>query len=85
MPTLTKAARKERMKRAQQWLRLRQNFLLSQTKLADILGLSRRTVQAVEGGECSPRFSTLAAFRDYSEKLERERKREGRRESGWMA
>ena len=82
---LTKKESREREKHARMWLRLRQDNLLSQVLLADILGISRRTVQAIEGGECIPRFSTQRAFKNHKEKLDRERDRDRRREHGWAA
>jgi hypothetical protein len=80
---LTKAERKERAKRALQWLQLRKDNLLSQVRAADVLNISRRRLQSIEARTVRPRLSTLIAFRDYSEKLARERKREGQRDSGW--
>jgi DNA-binding XRE family transcriptional regulator len=82
---LTKKESQERARVARMWLQLRKNNLLSQVRLADILGISRRTVQLIEAGEVSPRFSTQRKFRDYAEKIKREHARESQRESGWAA
>lgn len=62
---------KEKEQRAEQWLGLRQKFLLTQIKMAELSGISRRTVQLVEsaGLKGAPRFSTLRRFLDLKKRL----------------
>ncbi len=76
MPRLNSKAKelKEREERASEWLALRRDFLYTQRWLADMLCLSRRTVQQVEACRVSPRMTTLRRFRNLKLKHERERK-----------
>lgn len=51
-----------REKRRMEWRSFRLRFLFTQAKLAEILGVSRRTVQSVEAGRVTPATSTLRMF-----------------------
>lgn len=45
-----------------EWQRFRRGYLFTQVKLADVLGVSRRTVQKVEAGTTTPLAETLRRF-----------------------
>lgn len=53
---------KERKLRAREWKSFRRNFKITQRKLEDILDISRRTIQMVEGGRITPHAGTLSKF-----------------------
>ena len=52
----------ERRKRAEVWRKFRKDYLITQTRLADLLGISRRTVQQIEAGTVTPHGETLRRF-----------------------
>jgi DNA-binding XRE family transcriptional regulator len=52
----------ERRLRAKVWRKFREDFLITQTRLADVLGISRRTVQQIEAGNVTPHGETLRRF-----------------------
>ena len=49
---------------AEEMKNVRRDNLLNQKELADILDLSRRTIQMIESGSITPHPATLAAFRN---------------------
>jgi DNA-binding XRE family transcriptional regulator len=53
---------KVRKARAQEWLEFRKNNLLTQKKLAEVLGASRRTIQEIEHARVSAYPITLRKF-----------------------
>jgi DNA-binding XRE family transcriptional regulator len=55
---------KDRQNRAREWKRFRADYLYSQTDLAGAIKCSRRTVCAVEAGECVPQARLQRRFRD---------------------
>jgi DNA-binding XRE family transcriptional regulator len=61
-PTATQEKVEDRIFRQQEWRAFRRNFPLTQSELAEELGISRRTVQAVEAGEVTPHPRTLRRF-----------------------
>jgi DNA-binding XRE family transcriptional regulator len=64
MPRLkpTEEDLKEREDRRLEWKKFRKDRLFTQSKLAEVLGLSRRTVQLIEAGKVSPFPETLRKF-----------------------
>jgi DNA-binding XRE family transcriptional regulator len=54
---------------ARECLNVRKRFLFTQLKLAEALGVSRRTVQMIEAGYTLPHMSTRQKFRDLQEAL----------------
>lgn len=52
----------QRRIRAKQWVDFRFKYLFTQAKLADILDISRRTIQMIEGGLVTPHPRTLCLF-----------------------
>ena len=53
---------RQRRRRAAHWKLFRKNNLLTQKKLAEVVGISRRTVQLIEGGYITPQMQTLRRF-----------------------
>lgn len=72
-PKPTEEDLKDRQTRRQEWTRFRKEFLFTQTKLADVLGISRRTVQFIEAGELTPLTSTLRRFNALKAKYHEEK------------
>lgn len=72
-PKPTEEDLNERQLRRREWVRFRKDFLFTQVKLADILGISRRTVQFIEAGELTPLVSTLRKFNALKAKHEQEK------------
>jgi DNA-binding XRE family transcriptional regulator len=58
----TKKVKQERRSRAKEWKEFRASNLLTQTQLADLLDIHRRTVQDIEAEQTTPYFSTLRKF-----------------------
>lgn len=56
---------RERKQRAVAWKKFRRDYLFTQRKLAEMVGVSRRTVQLIEAGKLTPRPSTLRLFATY--------------------
>jgi predicted transcriptional regulator len=52
----------ERRVRKQEWLKFRKDYLFTQVKLAEVLGISRRSVQKIEACICTPLPGTLRKF-----------------------
>jgi DNA-binding XRE family transcriptional regulator len=65
---------KERKKRASEWKMFRRRHLFTQRRLADTVGISRRTVQQVENAHITPHLSTLVLFEKLKRKHAREKK-----------
>lgn len=57
-----------RRERATDWKLFRLNNLFTQKKLAEVIGVCRRTIQQVEGGQITPRPQTLRRFAVFKEK-----------------
>lgn len=49
-------------KRAREWRRFRKHNFFTQDRLAEVLGISVRTVRAIEAGEYEPHAGTLGKF-----------------------
>jgi DNA-binding XRE family transcriptional regulator len=62
--------RKLRKKRAEDWVIFRRNNLFTQKRLAAVIGVSRRTVQQIEGGHVEPHPQTLRRFAVFKKKCE---------------
>jgi len=56
------SVKKEMQTIASQWKRFRSANSLSQKFLAEIVGVSRRTIQSIESGKIIPQQRTLDAF-----------------------
>lgn len=69
-PTYLSDEQQQRRKRAQNWKLFRKNNFLSQRKLAEIVGISRRTVQLVEGEYITPKPQTLHRFATFKRKYD---------------
>ena len=63
----------ERETRRKEWTRFRKDNLFTQVKLAEILEISRRTVQFIEAAELTPLMSTLRKFRALKAKYDAEK------------
>jgi DNA-binding XRE family transcriptional regulator len=61
---------RERKLRQIEWREFRRNYLFTQTKLAGILGISRRTVQKIEAAQVTPYAETLRRFKTLQAKHE---------------
>ena len=61
---------KEMIVRAQEWQGFREANKLSQKFLAEIIGVSRRTIQSIEAGQIIPQKATLEKFTKLQEKYE---------------
>ena len=75
---LTEDEKKDAIERAVLWQQFRTDNKLSQRFLAEIIGVSRRTVQQIEAALVVPHRGTLKAFKDLQEKYEAEGKSGGR-------
>ena len=69
---------KEMIVRAQEWQGFREANKLSQKFLAEIIGVSRRTIQSIEAGQIIPQKATLEKFTKLQEKYEAEGKPSGK-------
>jgi DNA-binding XRE family transcriptional regulator len=61
-PSTTSEELDERVLRQREWRTFRREFPLTQSKLAEKLEVSRRTVQSVEAGTVTPHPKTLRRF-----------------------
>ncbi len=52
-----------RKRRKVEWREFRRDHLFTQKKLADVLGISRRTVQKIEAAQTTPLADTLSRFK----------------------
>jgi len=55
-------AREERMQLARKWREFRKRNLMTQRNLAELSGISRRTIQMIECGAITPRVGTQRRF-----------------------
>lgn len=55
---------RERAMHAKAWLEFRKTYLMTQVRLAEIAGVSRRTIQMIESARSLPHFSTQLRFRE---------------------
>jgi DNA-binding XRE family transcriptional regulator len=77
MPRLhpTEEELKERQRRAKVWRDFMADKLFTEQRLADTLGISRRTVQMIKAGRVSPHKDTLRLFDALKTKHDKEAKR----------
>lgn len=61
-PKPDEAELQQREDRALEWLQFRKENMFTQQRLAEILGISRRTVQMVENGKITPHNNTVRLF-----------------------
>jgi DNA-binding XRE family transcriptional regulator len=73
------ALTKEMKARGLEWQRFRDRNKLSQKFLAEIIDVSRRTIQSIEAGKIVPLAGTLKKFEDLRVKYENEGKPTGKR------
>lgn len=52
----------------------RRDNIMNQKTLAEVLNLSRRTIQMIEGGAITPHPATIQVFRDLAEKHRKAKK-----------
>lgn len=64
-----------RVSRSEEWYSFRKDNLFTQLRLAEVLGLSRRTVQMIEAGKITPHPNTLRLFEALQAKYKSNRKR----------
>jgi DNA-binding XRE family transcriptional regulator len=70
---------KEATARALDWQSFREANKLSQRFLAEIIGISRRTIQCIEAGLVTPHQTTIQKFEELRQKYAAEGKPAGRR------
>ncbi len=75
------SVKKEMQTIASQWKRFREANKLSQKFLAEIVGISRRTIQSIESGAIIPQAGTIHKFDNLRAKYEAEGKPTGQRKS----
>jgi DNA-binding XRE family transcriptional regulator len=63
-----------RQERAKEWRDFMANNLFTEKRLAETIGISRRTVQMVRAGNVTPHDSTLRLFATLKAKYDREGK-----------
>ena len=73
------SVKKEMKSIASQWRRFRTANVLSQKFLAEIVGISRRTIQSIESGKIIPQQRTMDAFNSLKLKYESEGRPTGKR------
>lgn len=76
---LTSSDTKAMQSTAKEWKKFREDNKLSQKFLAEVVGISRRTIQSVEAGLILPQKRTMDAFLALQAKYEAEGKPTGRR------
>jgi DNA-binding XRE family transcriptional regulator len=59
-----------RKKRAEDWKSFRKENLFTQRRLAETLGVSRRTIQQIEGAYITPHQDTLRLFAAFQKKYD---------------
>jgi DNA-binding XRE family transcriptional regulator len=59
---MSKEDAEQRQQRAEEWKMFRRNNLFTQKRLAEVVGISRRTIQLVEYGAITPQPQTLRRF-----------------------
>jgi DNA-binding XRE family transcriptional regulator len=68
------ALQTEGEKRAQEWLKFRRYNLLTQQRLAEVLGVGRRTIQMIEGNKVLyPHPDTIRKFLALKAKYKRKK------------
>jgi len=67
-----------REQRGEDWKIFRKNSLLTQRQLAKQVGISRRTIQLVEGGYITPHHKTLRRFLLFKSKYDGNAKLHGK-------
>jgi hypothetical protein len=76
MPRLpSEEALKEREERAEVWKQFMADHLFTEKRLAETVGVSRRTVQMVKAALVSPHKDTLRLFDQLKAKYDKEAKR----------
>ncbi len=78
-PKRDPSADKDKKKFAKEWKAFRKKNNLSQQLLAEITGVSRRTIQTIEAGKEIPQKGTLEKFEQLREKYRAEGKPTGQR------
>jgi DNA-binding XRE family transcriptional regulator len=78
---LNSNVKKEMKSIASQWKRFRESNKLSQKFLAEIVDVSRRTIQSIESGAIIPQAGTIQKFDSLRAKYEAEGKPTGQRKS----
>ena len=58
--------------RRAEWKQFRKEYLFTQVRLAEVLGISRRTVQLIERGSVTPLARTLHRFKTLLAKYKNE-------------
>ena len=76
---------KEMKTRAKEWRKFMSMNLFTQAKLADLTGISRRTIQCVVAGAIIPQDETLQAFTKLQDIYEEEGKPTGKRKRNKVA
>lgn len=59
----------EKAHRAKEWLKFRKDNLITQVRMSELSGVSRRTIQMIEAGRLIPHFSTQQRFLDLKKRL----------------
>lgn len=59
----------EKAHRAKEWLSFRKDNLITQVRMAELSGVSRRTIQMIEAGRLIPHFRTQQRFLDLKQRL----------------
>jgi len=75
---LTEDEKKDAIERAVLWQQFRTDNKLSQRFLAELIGISRRTIQKIEAALVIPHRGTIKAFEELQKKYEAEGKSGGR-------
>ena len=70
-PKATSEDLERRKETAQDWKLFRKNNFFTQRRLAEIIGISRRTVQLVEGEYVTPHMETMHRFMVFRKKYDR--------------
>ena len=61
-PKTTQEDIEKRRITAKQWVDFRFSYLFTQKQMAEVLGISRRTVQMIEAGQVTPHPKTIRLF-----------------------
>jgi len=61
------------LERAEEWKMFRRNHMFTQRRLAQMIGVSRRTIQQVENGYITPHQQTVRLFEAFKRKHTREK------------
>ena len=69
-PKPTKQDLEDRVTRAKEWREWMKANLFTEKKLADVTGISRRTIQMIKAGKVTPHFNTLRTFSALQSKYE---------------